>query len=617
MDSALTDFLASRNISARQIEEDFLARREAAARQLAEQQQQEQSAGGYGVPNSAAASRRSSTRNASSTATATTPAAGKRRAAAKKKTAEQIKKMKAEMKRKFYESDGDDDDDDDDDDDLTRALLNNVNTPLPGQMDNCAQCGKRFTVTPYSRADASGKLLCTPCGKELDKADAANGAKGGLPKKKPRPAAASGPVGQRRKAQSRLLDGASPVGAKALVTLCVEHLSRNIDLADNLGDLPEEVVDSIARMLSKRRLLNPRTIDLFARPDTTVLRVYDGADLLENDFMRILQVMPRLKSLTVYNAIQFKDPVMDYLLTRDLQLDTLCLYGANLLSDAKWKQFLVERGRHLRTLTICNTDKHLTDEVIQYVRDCAPELTKLKICGNEQVSGVGVAYMGQLPHLQHLSLRLLKPVHADVFVALLLRNGAQLQTLSLREVGEGLDNAVLMAIHERCRALRKLRLTETANRATDAGFARLFEDWENPPLHVLDVEKNRFCDPDQARDNPDGIGFCSEAFRALMAHSGAELQRLNIYACRHINQAAFEEVFAAGKVYPALTRIEASFCEELTDYIVGCMFRCCPSLREVVTFGCMRVTGTQVPHGRVVVGVPNALGMQTVGHEDL
>ncbi len=518
------------------------------------------------------------------------------------------------------------DDDDDDDDDILEALQRSTRMPQPGQLENCAQCGKRFTVTPYSRADASGKLLCTECGKLLDREDhAAQKREREKKRAKARAAATaasspgSGLGGQRRKTQSRILDGASPLGSKSLVALCIEHLSRNIDLAEDLGGLPEDVVNRIARLLSKRRLVNPRTVDLLIRPHAEEICVYDCADLHESDFLRMLQAMPRLKHLTLYNAIQFKDDVVDYLLQRDkVALESLCLYGANLITDAKWKQYLVEKGQHLRRLQICDTDKHVTDEVLSYVRDCAPDLQRLKIRINQAMTAVGVEHIGHMSQLQHLNLQIASAVHGDVYIKVLSRIGPGLQTLSLRKVDAGVDNAVLAAVHQHCRQLRKLRITD-APHCTDEAFARLFAaDWANPPLQEVDLEKNRFDDPDKAAMtvNTDGLGFCIKGFRALMAHSGSELRRLNLHACRHISREAFEEVFAADKVYPELRRMDVSFCGEVTDHIVCCMFRSCPKLRELVTSGCMLVTGVQVPRGRILVGVPNAVGMQTVGQDD-
>ena len=530
-----------------------------------------------------------------------------------KRTLEKIKaekkKKKNNKKRKVFGSD-----EDEDEDDLALAIFRSAaaTVPLPGQMDNCAKCQKRFTVTPYSRADSTGKLLCSPCGRLLDKEDE-NKKKKEKEKQKIKPKARGG----RRKTASHLLDGGSIVGPKPLVQLCVEHLSRNIALADDLGDLPVEVVDRIARMLSKQRLVNRKTIDLFIQPAAHEMCTYDCSRMTEGDLLRILQEMPLLKMLRMYNSVQFKDDVMSYLILRDIQLESLMLYGANLLSATKWKEYLVSKGRYLRQLHIVDTDKHITDEVVCYIKECAPNLERLKLRGNQEVTGEGVEHISQMKNIKHIGLGLLKHVHSDAYVKVMLRAGAELQTFSVRKAS-GVDNAVLAAMHQSCRSLRKLRMTENT-RCTDEGFERLFQGWENVPLHFVDLEKCRFDNADMttAAANEDGIGLCSKGFKALMAHSGQELKELTIVACRHIQKEAFEEVFSEGKVYPSLRRMDVSFCGEVTDEVLYSMFRCCPNLMEIATFGCMLVTGTRVPYGRVVVGVPNAIGMQTVGRAEV
>ncbi|KAK4216699.1 hypothetical protein QBC37DRAFT_370799 [Rhypophila decipiens] len=66
---------------------------------------------------------------------------------------------------------GDLDDDDDDDELLDTPFKQRAAAPilLPGQVGNCAACGKHFTVSPFSRNSPDGGLLCTLCGKELAK----------------------------------------------------------------------------------------------------------------------------------------------------------------------------------------------------------------------------------------------------------------------------------------------------------------------------------------------------------------------------------------------------------------------------------------------------------------
>ena len=84
--------------------------------------------------------------------------------------------------------------------------------PLPGQLENCEICEKRFTVTAYSKTGPDGGLLCTQCGKLQE----AQKKKDQKPKKQT--------VGRekRRQVQSNLLDGIVQDGTKSLQELCIK-----------------------------------------------------------------------------------------------------------------------------------------------------------------------------------------------------------------------------------------------------------------------------------------------------------------------------------------------------------------------------------------------------------
>ncbi|KAI0471891.1 DNA repair protein-like protein Rad7, partial [Xylariaceae sp. FL0804] len=481
------------------------------------------------------------------------------------------------------------------------ALFNERSAPLPGQMANCEVCDKRFTVTPYTRAGPNGGLLCNPCGKELAQED-------DMSKNKPK----KRKIAQgRRGVQSRLLDGISQTGAKSLMTLCTETLAKNIELADSLGTMPPGLIDRIARLLSKRRLLGPKTLPLFLQPDNDVFKVYDGAYLGSDHFINIFQTIPRLKSLKIRNAIQFKDHVLQYLTNRHITLESLSLHGANLLSESCWEEYLQAKGKHLRSLQVYYTDKHFGDGLVGKLSDYCPSLARLKICHNQAVSDEGLKSMVQLQSLEHLSLHLRKPTQTDSYIEIIQTIGSQLQTFSLRDVPD-IDDRLLDALHEHCASLTKLRITGSEV-LTDAGIARLFRGWKTKPLTFIDLQECRHVDSAKPRENPHHVGLCSQGFKALMEHSGKRLQYLNVYSCRNISQEAFEEVFSADQVYPDLEKIELSFCEEVTDYICGCIFRCCPNLKELQVHGCMKVKEVRVPRGKILVGVPNALGMLIEG----
>jgi DNA repair protein RAD7 len=474
--------------------------------------------------------------------------------------------------------------------------------PLPGQMENCEICEKRFNVTGYSRAGPDGGLLCPKCTKDFDKEE-------GSARKKRKTAAGRA----RRQLQSNLLDGIYP-GAKGLMTLCIETLARNVDMAEDFGDLPPPLVDRLASILSKKRLMSSQTLDLFLRPGVDTITVYDGAKLTFEDYIKIFQFVPTVRYLRLRNAVQFKNKVMDHLLGTTVKLEKLDLHGANLIDDERWDRFLTEKGSHLRTLKIHYTDGHFGDEQIELLTKTCPNLQRLKISHNQKVTDVGIKHIANLPNLQHLSLEIYKPTTSTPYIEILDKIGPGLRTFSLETVNM-IDDTVLAAIHDNCQTLSKLRITDNEV-LTDNGFAKLFTDWLNPPLKYIDFRKCRHIDAAQPRDNPNAIGFGSNAFSALMAHSGSTLTYLNILSCRHISRETFEEVFAKDKVYPELETMDISFCQAVNDFVCGCIFRSCPKLKTLKVFGNFGVRDVRVPQGRILIGVPNALGMQIEGTED-
>ncbi|KAI0015329.1 RNI-like protein [Xylariomycetidae sp. FL0641] len=577
--SALTDFLASQNISAYQIQASVNQRR----RQAAQAEQAEQAGDNTAASASAAAQREAQQKT-------------------QRKAITRIKRTKQYQERKHIAGD-------DSDAEELANFLRRKTAPLPGQQDHCALCDKRFTVTPYTRQGPDGGLLCNPCGRAEDAKDKDN-----QPAKKKR--ATGLPRGStRRTAQSRILDGTQPTGAKPLVTLCIETLAKNVDLAQDLGDLPPMMVDRVARLLSKRRLINPSTLQLFLQPQNDTVNVYDAAKLQADDFVRIFQSVPSLKMLKLRNAIGFKDEVMNFLLSRNITLESIYLHGANLLSEKTWSKYLQKKGKHLQQLQVYYTDKHFGDDLVAKLANFCPSLNRLKICHNQQVSDTGVRKLGDLKKLEHLSLNLQHPTTTESYLNILEGDvGKQLRTLSLKNVEE-VDDRLLDAIKDNCRSLLKLRITGAQN-MTDRVFETFFKGWKNRPLVFLDLSKCCHVDAVHPRENKLRAGLCSKGFQALMEHSGHVLKYLNVHGCRHITAQAFEKVFEAGKMYRSLTYLEVSFCEEVTDFIVGCIFRSCPNLKTLNVFGCMKVKDVRVPKGKFLVGVPNAIGMQIAGGDD-
>lgn len=476
-------------------------------------------------------------------------------------------------------------------------------TAIPGQMDNCAVCNKRFSITAYTKAGPEGGLLCPKCVKDLDKAR-------GPPRKKQKKAV--GPGRGRRAVQSNLLDGIYP-GAKSLVTLCVETLAKNVEQAESFGDLPPSLVDRLAAILSKKRLLTSSSLNLFLQAGSDTVTVYDGATLNPDDYIRIFQLVPSVKSLRLRNAVQFKNQVMDHLLGTTVALESLSLHGANLIDDEHWNAYLVQKGAHLKALKVYYTDGHFGDAQIQLLTVQTPGLERLKISHNQQVTDEGLAHIARLPALRHLSLEIYKPTSTAPYLAILDAIGPNLRTLALATVNQ-IGDEVLAAIHRKCTHLYKLRITDNEV-LSDAAFAALFTNWPNPSLTYIDFHKCRYLEAFQPNHNPNNVGLGSTGFAALMKHSGPTLRHVDVHSCRHISRETFEAVFAAGTTYPELRSLNLSFCHGVNDHVCGLVFRACPNLKTLKVFGNFGVRDVRVPRGRILIGVPNALGMQIEGTE--
>ncbi|RMZ78151.1 hypothetical protein DV738_g4033, partial [Chaetothyriales sp. CBS 135597] len=496
---------------------------------------------------------------------------------------------------------------------------------LPGQLDNCELCGKRFTVTPYSKAGPAGGLLCPKCSK-LAKDDEkarqkATAAAGGRKKVTPR--------ARRRQIESDRLMGDVQPGAKSLLDCCVRKVADVVNDVDDFGDMPQRLLDRLSQILSKKRVLTPRILNLFLRSDSDTIDVYDSAKLEEEDFQRIFAHMPHVVSVNLRFAGQMKDGPLRHLADKCTRLRHLQLGAANLISDAAWTDFFVQRGDQLESLKLSELNDSLRhDTVLTLVQHCR-QLRRLKLRSCAHMTDASVAALASLTQLEHLTLSVAtETTTTETLNQLIVALGPNLRTLCLESFDHA-DDSTLGAIHTHCRRLSKLRLTGSSQ-CTDAAFAALLApSWPNPALVHVDLSSNR--DVDEVRADTSGgltatndptagtiIGFGSAAFRALMRHSGRALRRLDLHSNRHIALNALLDVFnnnnngrvsaGAATKYPALRDIDLSFVPSVDDVVMRAIFRSCPSLKKLALFACFnaRAAAASIPAGVAVIGLPNA-----------
>ncbi|RMD43919.1 hypothetical protein DV735_g1196, partial [Chaetothyriales sp. CBS 134920] len=469
---------------------------------------------------------------------------------------------------------------------------------VPGQLDNCELCGKRFTVTPYSKAGPDGGLLCPKCSKAAkDEEKAQQKATAASGRKKVTPRA------RRRQMESDRLMGDVQPGAKSLLDCCVRKVADVVNDIDDFGDMPQRLLDRLSQILSKKRVLTPRTLNLFLRSDSDTIDVYDSAKLEEEDFQRIFAHMPHVVSVNLRFAGQMKDGPLRHLADKCTRLRHLQLGAANLISDAAWIDLFVHRGGQLESLKLSELNDSLRhDTVVALAQHCS-QLRRLKLRSCAHMTDASVAALGSLSQLEHLTLSVAtETTTTETLNQLIAALGPNLRTLCLESFDHANDST-LAAIHTHCRRLSKLRLTGSSQ-CTDAAFAALFTSWPNPALTHIDLSSNR--DADEVRADhtgpPPTIGFGSAALRALMRHSSSALRRLDLHSNRHIALDALLD-------YPALRDLDLSFVPTVDDVVMRAIFRSCPRLKKLALFACFnaaRAAGDSIPAGVAVIGLPNA-----------
>lgn len=210
--SALTDFLAANNISAAQISADYERRR----REAQEQAEQEAAANGTVVEQEEEEHHQPEEREE-------TALQKKKRKRAEDKAREKIKESKNSKKQKKNKKGGPDGHDSD-----AAFDMYSKSKPLPGQLENCETCEKRFTVTPYSKTGPEGGLLCKKCSMEQETQKKKDGQ---VTAKKH-----AGPREKRRQTESSKLDGIILDGAVSLQDLCI-RVCKLTHMRDRTSDM--------------------------------------------------------------------------------------------------------------------------------------------------------------------------------------------------------------------------------------------------------------------------------------------------------------------------------------------------------------------------------------------
>ncbi|KAK9466530.1 hypothetical protein V1512DRAFT_263820 [Lipomyces arxii] len=469
--------------------------------------------------------------------------------------AENIAEASSSRKKRYKKKKKYSDDEDD--------LLERIVRPRPGQIDFCAECQCRFTVTAYSKSALTGDgLLCHSCGSKYAKEE----------KKQKTAQIASR---KRKKSVSAALLDKQELAVPKLQDLCTRMIAKYIDDVELLGDIGDFNMDKIARILSRNRSLKDNTVKLFLNPTIKRLNFWDCSNLCSDSFEHIASFCPSLESLTLSMCGQMTDRVFDFFAQKLKNLHSLTVDGGFLITVSCWAKFLATAGPNLQKLSIGNTLRFNTVSLQALVHSCSPTLEELAFTRVGALTVDDMQLLLQLPRLTSLEISYMRDVVTDDNMINVLRLvGSQLVTLNLYDCGELTDKFLLEGIRPYCGKLQNLSLG-LGDGFTNEGMRDFFQSWDlNDGLINLNLSR---CT---------NIG--DEAVQAALNHSAKTLVILNLNSVYDLTSSTMQLLASLNCEY--LSQLDVGFLKCIGDEEIEFLTNRCKSLELIEVYGNIRIT---------------------------
>ncbi|KAF9032948.1 RNI-like protein [Panaeolus papilionaceus] len=475
-----------------------------------------------------------------------------------------------------------------------------VKKPPVGSFENCASCEKQFTVTRYTMAASSGNgFLCHPCAKSGGKDPFKKPA---LPKKK------------RNNADKRTVTSFEERRFPSLVSLCIQLITKHIDDIDALGDIGTMNMEAISKALSKNRGLTVENAHLFYSPGNSSLTLFDATNLPPPALETLAYHNANLVSLRLDFCGQLNDASMQVFSTSLPHLRRIELLGPFLVRVPAWQTFF-ESHSQLESFLITQSPRFDEDCVRSMVKNC-PNIKELRL---KEVGKLNDVFLEELQKLTAdlTYLDLSDPSHScseEAMIALISAVGGDLTYLNLSKHTLLGDSFLMQGVLPNIFKLRHLVLSYLPE-LTDKGVAEFFNEWgNNPPLDFLDISRNE--------------ELQSEALKAILYHSGKNLQVLNINGLKDVEQEALGLIGSVQKDNPKnrfvgladiiggqLKKLDVGWCRSVDDFIIKQMLEGtrnkrgnleggCKQLEELKVWGCNRVSAScPRRRGLIVLGI--------------
>ncbi|RKP34482.1 hypothetical protein BJ085DRAFT_14370, partial [Dimargaris cristalligena] len=365
------------------------------------------------------------------------------------------------------------------------AAANKPPKQARGKMLFCEVCRCRFLCKdpaavppgPSSSSTPAQRILCPPCLRSV--ASAGNGA-----------GACRKPVAtKRRKIKKTEIGFETQEGPLSLVDQCIRLIGQYIQDVESLGEISDAHLDTICRIISKRRELTPESLRLFLRPNKTVLRLYDATRLPTASLAEVAFFCPRLTRLHLDFCGRLDDDTLAIMATQLTGLEDLHLHGPFLVTDVAFGLFLDTRVPQLHSLSLSQVPR-FAERGMRALVGGGHRLRSITFASCERVDDACLRLLTDPNHsevdgLEYLDIS--RPGAAtavggvvntyelqdETLLRILSRFGQSLKVLNLGGCHTLTDRVLLSGLLCSCPRLESLNVSECTS-FTTPGLARLF-----------------------------------------------------------------------------------------------------------------------------------------------
>ena len=449
----------------------------------------------------------------------------------------------------------------------------------PGQIDFCARCNCRFTVTIYNKPSDDGQgMLCSACA-TVDNNKSAT----------PRGGEANKSKAMAKKKRNKLILDNEVNLVPTLQSVAIRAIAAHIDDVEALGDIGHVNMDKICQIISRARRLHDDTLPLFLDAGLTSLTLYDAAKITPAKYHRIAQECPHLQELDLRMCGGIGDEHVKFIAYHLRNLTSLSLRGAFLVTIRGWCETFELLGGRLEKFATSDSMRWDVASSAALAANC-PNLRSLSLARLTHLDDSCIAQFTTLTALRHVDLSHAGGVVTDAsIIALLSQIGTCLQSLDLSGLRDLTDAVLTDGILIHCKHLQSLKL-DGLDLLTDNGVASFFTAWhgQNPGLSELSLE----------RCSSLGDG----AISAILAHSGRSLRLLNLNSLDGLSYDCVSEVLCKTDTLPQCDCIDLSFVRVVNDNVLYKLVSNLPKLEKVLVWGDNRVTECPLPRKVLVVG---------------